>query len=295
MESPVVVRKHHKGFCFLEETMYHHFETGIAEAYGINAAVILENIRFWVMHNEANGTNFRDGRYWTYNSMKAFESLFPYMKPRAIRSALELLKEKGLIVTGNYNQSTYDRTKWYALTDRAYAMFPQVNPIWQKRQMDLAEMTDGFVGNGESICQKRQMDSAALPNGFVGNDRPIPDGKPDGKTLDKTSDGKPDEMHRLGEYDNVLLTDGDLTKLQSKFPDWEERIERLSSYMASTGKSYKNHCATIEDWARRDSANQKTVSTAKVGGRRRPTPEEIMEEHGVDYMTAQEMLFEGTY
>lgn len=60
--------------------------------------------------------------------------------------------------------------------------------------------------------------------------------------------------HKHGEYSNVLLTDSDMQKLQSEFPtDWEERIEKLSAYMASTGKSYKNHLATIRNWARRDS------------------------------------------
>lgn len=58
--------------------------------------------------------------------------------------------------------------------------------------------------------------------------------------------------HKYGEYRNVLLTDADLEKLKTEFPDWEARIERLSSYMASTGKSYKNHLATIRNWAKND-------------------------------------------
>ena len=59
--------------------------------------------------------------------------------------------------------------------------------------------------------------------------------------------------HKYGAYKNVLLSDEDYTKLQSEFPrDWSERIERLSEYIASTGKSYKNHLATIRSWARKD-------------------------------------------
>lgn len=63
--------------------------------------------------------------------------------------------------------------------------------------------------------------------------------------------------HKYGEYNNVLLTDEDLDKLKAEFPDWQARIERLSSYMASTGKSYKNHLATIRNWARKDSESPK--------------------------------------
>lgn len=57
---------------------------------------------------------------------------------------------------------------------------------------------------------------------------------------------------KYGEYNNVLLTDDDMEKLQAEFPDWQERIERLSSYIASKGTSYKNHLATIRNWARKD-------------------------------------------
>ena len=60
------------------------------------------------------------------------------------------------------------------------------------------------------------------------------------------------KKHKYGEYNNVLLTDDELDKLKEEYPDWEQRIERLSSYVASTGKSYKSHYATIRNWARKD-------------------------------------------
>lgn len=58
--------------------------------------------------------------------------------------------------------------------------------------------------------------------------------------------------HKYGQYQNVLLDDEQMEKLKSEFSDWEIRIERLSEYMASTGKSYKNHLATIRSWARKE-------------------------------------------
>lgn len=58
--------------------------------------------------------------------------------------------------------------------------------------------------------------------------------------------------HQYGQYNNVLLSEVDLEKLKAEFSDWEVRIERLSEYMRSTGKSYKDHLATIRAWARSD-------------------------------------------
>ena len=72
--------------------------------------------------------------------------------------------------------------------------------------------------------------------------------------------------HKYGEYKNVLLSDEDMEKLKNEFPvDYMERIERLSGYIASTGKSYKNHLATIRNWARKE--NGKGVAQNEVNAR----------------------------
>lgn len=112
--------------------MEHSFDVEVAKEYGINAAIILNNLNFWIEKNRANDENFFDGKFWTYNSVSAFEKLFPYMTSKQIRISLTKLENSGLIVTGNYNKSAYDRTKWYALTDKG-------NSIMQKRQMNLPE------------------------------------------------------------------------------------------------------------------------------------------------------------
>lgn len=62
--------------------------------------------------------------------------------------------------------------------------------------------------------------------------------------------------HKYGEYSNVLLTDEELMKLKEKIPNWQDFIERLSSYIASTGKRYKSHYVTMLNWYRRDGQRQ---------------------------------------
>ena len=71
--------------------------------------------------------------------------------------------------------------------------------------------------------------------------------------------------HKYGAYNNVLLTDEDMSKLREEFPtDWPGRIERLSEYIASTGKKYKSHLATIRSWARKDIVQKPFVSKKAV-------------------------------
>ena len=100
--------------------MQHHFDIYLAEKYGILEAVLLDNFCFWTVKNAANEVHIHEGRVWTYNSVKAFCEMMPYASPKQIRRALSHLEAEELIITGNFSNSPYDRTKWYALTDKAF-------------------------------------------------------------------------------------------------------------------------------------------------------------------------------
>ena len=65
--------------------------------------------------------------------------------------------------------------------------------------------------------------------------------------------------HTYGRYQNVFLTDEELADLQASFPTvWGQYIEKLSEYMASTGKRYQSHAATIRRWAGEDAKKAAT-------------------------------------
>ena len=80
----------------------------------------------------------------------------------------------------------------------------------------------------------------------------VEDSMPDSDEPAPPAPDKKPVKHKYGEYKNVLLTDDELQKLKTEYSDYEDRIERLSAYVASTGKRYKSHYATIRNWARKD-------------------------------------------
>ena len=124
--------------------MPHCFEVEIAKKYGILEAILLNYFRFWIQKNEANDVHFHDGRYWTYNSVKAFCELFPYASKKMIEKAINHLVDEGLLVTGNYNKSAYDRTKWYALTEKGKCISPT-------GEMECSERGNGNPPEGKPI------------------------------------------------------------------------------------------------------------------------------------------------
>ena len=63
-----------------------------------------------------------------------------------------------------------------------------------------------------------------------------------------------------GRYENVILTDKEFSELKAELPDkWEYYIDRLSCHIASTGKQYHSHAATIYKWAQEDAAKGKAA------------------------------------
>ena len=141
----------------------HSFEPNIAQRVGISAAVIYQNISWWCQKNAANERNIIDGLAWSYNSVRAFTTLFPYLTAKQVRTALMVLEGEGLIMVAIHNADPRDRTKWYATCV----------------QNSVPDPANGSAPQGKAVCPPGQ--STFAPQG-----EPLPVSKPDIKP-----DGKP--------------------------------------------------------------------------------------------------------
>ena len=88
----------------------------------LDEAVILQQIHYWIEKKQ----NYRDGRYWVYNSMGKWMQQFPWIKSRTtLTRYFNNLEKKGLLITGNYNKAGFDKTKWYTIDYSALSNFEQ--------------------------------------------------------------------------------------------------------------------------------------------------------------------------
>ena len=150
-----------------------------------------------------------------------------------VRLALKTFEQFGMIEIIN-NMIFLSSWEKYQSTDRLATIREKDRE--RKRRKREAEK---LLPQNSMECPRTSMDVPRLD---------IDIDKDKNKSISKKS-----PRHKHGEYQNVLLSDDNLDKLKAEFPsDWEQRIQRLSEYMASSGKSYKNHLATIRNWARRD-------------------------------------------
>lgn len=144
--------------------MDHHFNIEIAQQYGINAAILLHNITYWIEKNKSEKRHFHEGRYWTYMSKSGLAELFPYMTARQIDYALNKLLDAGLILTGNFSEHTFDKTKWYALADSEEKEPEQVTPENSFSSVELMP-----CANGEKPSETAQLPIAQNSSNRLNN------------------------------------------------------------------------------------------------------------------------------
>jgi hypothetical protein len=95
-----------------------YFDDDDAKDYGVEAAVLLKNLAFWIKVNKEKNQNFHDGHYWTYNSCKDLAVVFPFWSAEKIRRLGIQLEKLGAIKIGNFNKRPGDQTKWYTIVDK---------------------------------------------------------------------------------------------------------------------------------------------------------------------------------
>ena len=140
--------------------MIHFFSDEVALEVGINGAIMLNHLHYWVKKNADNEMNYHDGYFWTYNSIAAYKKQFPFWSEKTIYRILRELEVNGYVKTGNYNQSAYDRTKWYALTEKSVKLLKSTIGQEYKNSQDNATETT------LTDCQNEitQSDNAHLDN-----------------------------------------------------------------------------------------------------------------------------------
>lgn len=139
----------------------HHFNIADAQQYGVDAAILLHNLKFWLEKNLANKHNIHDGRVWTYNTQNAWVALFPYFTRRQIQRILKTLVEAGLLLKGNYNEDRFDKTVWYSLNLPEFEVNPpqtRETPECTKRCTRVHETVPSTAPNGALLTDNKQTD-----------------------------------------------------------------------------------------------------------------------------------------
>jgi hypothetical protein len=86
---------------------------------GLNEAIVIQQIHYWIRKNQENNINYYVGHYWTYNSYADWQKQFPFWCERTIKRIFLSLENKNILISDNFNQMKRDRTKWYRINYEA--------------------------------------------------------------------------------------------------------------------------------------------------------------------------------
>ena len=91
------------------------FQPSLAVAIGLNEAIVLQQIHYWIKNTKNKGYE-QDGYKWVYNTYAEWkESNFPFWSENTIQRTFASLEEKGLVVSIQPMKGKYDRTKYYRI------------------------------------------------------------------------------------------------------------------------------------------------------------------------------------
>jgi hypothetical protein len=217
--------------------MDYSFDIEHAQKYGLHEAILLRGIIFWIRKNKANKKHEHEGHTWTYNSREAWAAQFAFLTTWQVRKALESLRDQGVLLVGNYNTTSMDRTTWYAIQDESLLALH----IGGIPPMDRSDSANGLAPDhqslilGSSFSKKSSKKSKELP-AVAGTFRPLM------LFLE--------ELHG-GQYANYKKEGPALSKLIERvgkmYPEGaaDERIRFMGQYLRSLSGGHDKFWATV--------------------------------------------------
>ena len=129
----------------------------LAKAIGLNEAIVLQQVHYWLKNNERNGkdeTHFRDGQWWTFNTYSNWQKTdFPFWSVKTVQRTFDNLRDAGLLLVGRFNRKAYDKTNWYTIDyERLVKMTSGLTG--QNDQMDWDKMTKATSQNDQMDWDK---------------------------------------------------------------------------------------------------------------------------------------------
>ncbi|AUR88390.1 hypothetical protein NVP1112O_72 [Vibrio phage 1.112.O._10N.286.46.B11] len=143
----------------MEDKIY-NFSTKDAVEHGIDAAIILHNMRYWLDYARAHGEHEYDGYYWMYAKASKMQTVFPFWTANKIQKTLKKLEDSGVIISGSFNSSAWDRTKWYTLPEFS-AQLKRDHRVSQTADCSFSQNADSLYGkykdsNSDARSPKKQ-------------------------------------------------------------------------------------------------------------------------------------------
>ncbi|CRK85067.1 conserved phage C-terminal domain-containing protein [Neobacillus massiliamazoniensis] len=180
----------------------------LAVKIGLNEALVLQQIHYWVK----SSTKVIEGRKWIYNTYKEWQLQFPFWSESTIKRAIHSLENQGLIITGNWNRSKMDKTKWYTIDyERVEALEartdeisnPQEEPsIFSESNLEDTSLTEVIPNHPSESKTEQKIPTAEIINYL--NEKTYSSYKPSTHTTKEKIQARFREGFTLADFKKVI-------------------------------------------------------------------------------------------
>lgn len=213
----------------------------VALRYGLEESIFLHTIVFWARENRSNGQNFKDGRWWTYNSVQGMTEIFPWWSAKQIRRIINSCRDQGAVLIANYNKDGRDRTIWYSPSDELWTLYGEANMgkcNFPNGQMQVSDGASEIAQTSEPLpCNTHVKDTPLPPKGGRG-------GRRRNKPPREAPDWKPERFAGLWQF---YPKKGRQNK-QDAMNAWDD-LQPSDDLIATIGRALQKLKAT-DDWQR---------------------------------------------
>jgi len=183
----------------------------IAKKIGLKESMVLQHVSGWVKYNAKNNKNYRNGKYWMYQTIRDMAAVLECLSEKQVRDAVHKLIKSGILIKDNFNRMSSDRTNWYTLTEYGW----------------------------ELMCQFGQMDGTSGYNACDYQGRAIPLYKHNSNTEDNVVVVTNTEAGKNGNDDIEYYAQYPVPKNEVKF--FEQLLDELWLQYYPSGSRYTNH------------------------------------------------------
>lgn len=98
----------------------------LAMLIGLHEAIILQQLHYWLKHNQKKHNNIRDGRVWVYMSYQEWREQIPFFSCDQIKRAFLSLEKKKVVISRRFDRKGWNQRKWYSID---YLVLNDVQPL----------------------------------------------------------------------------------------------------------------------------------------------------------------------
>jgi DnaD/phage-associated family protein len=281
----------------------------LAASIGLNESIVLQQLHFWLERSN----HVYEGYKWVYNTYEEWKEQFPFWSESTIRRIITKLEKKGFIITGNFNRSKIDKTKWYRIDyEKLEELEQQQYTLIKQNDESTVQFDSSTVQNEQSTdeidspsVQSEQSICSNWTDDMLNLNRPIPE-----NTTEITSEKKEEVEEEAPAHSKLnpfkffeengfgVISPYISEKISAWISDLSEELvcEAMKISIENGSRTWSYVEAILRDWANRKFTSVQQVHAAQLAFRekrlnkqqRKTSSRPVRQEIVPDWLSKQE-------